>query len=140
MLVGYVLVNNKTFKWRTNITAGYNTNKITNARNEPLIWDLVAAEGGNKQGYPVRSLFSINFKGLEHFTGMPQFVDETGKVASNVYLQDQNTSYLVYEGPVDPKLTGGFLNSFSYKDFTLSVFITYKAGNKIRLYPAFRNN
>lgn len=140
LLVGYVLVNNKTFKWRTNITAGYNTNKITNARNEPLIWDLVAAEGGNKQGYPVRSLFSINFKGLEHFTGTPQFVDETGKTANNVYLQDQNTSYLVYEGPVDPKLTGGLLNSFSYKDFTLSVFITYQAGNKIRLYPAFKNN
>ncbi len=140
LLVGYVLVNNKKFKWRTNVTAGYNTNKITNARNEPLIWDLVAAEGGNKQGYPVRSLFSINFKGLEHFTGIPQFVDETGKIANNVYLQDQNTSYLVYEGPVDPRLTGGWLNSFSYKDFTLSVFITYQAGNKIRLYPAFRNS
>ena len=140
LLVGYVLVNNKTFKWRTNVTAGYNTNKITNARNEPLIWDLVAAEGGNKQGYPVRSLFSINFKGLEHFTGTPQFIDETGKVATNVYLQDQNTSYLVYEGPVDPKLNGGWLNSFSYKDFTLSIFITYQAGNKIRLYPAFKNS
>ena len=140
LLLGYVVVNNKTWKWRTNITAGYNTNKITTARNEPIIWDLVAAEGGNKQGYPVRSLFSINFKGLEHFTGVPQFIDETGKVATNVYLQDQNTSYLVYEGPVDPKLTGGLLNSFSYKDFTLSVFITYQAGNKIRLYPAFKTS
>src|SRR6185503_10457630 len=25
------------------------------------------------------------------------------------------------------------------KDFTLSMFITYQAGNKIRLYPAFKN-
>ncbi|MBO9201219.1 MULTISPECIES: SusC/RagA family TonB-linked outer membrane protein [Niastella] len=138
LLVGYVLVNNKNFKWRTNLTAGYNTNKITNAKNEPNIFDLVQAEGGNKEGYPVRSLFSLNFKGLEHFTGLPQFVDETGKTANNVYLQDQNTSYLVYEGPVDPRLTGGWLNSFSYKDFTLNVFITYQAGNKIRLYPAFK--
>jgi TonB-linked SusC/RagA family outer membrane protein len=140
LLLGYVLVNNKTFKWRTNITAGYNDNKITDAKNEPIIWDLVAAEGGNKQGYPVHSLFSLNFKGLEHFTGKPQFVDETGKTNTDVFLQDQNTSYLVYEGPVDPKLTGGWLNSFSYKNFTLSVFITYQAGNKIRLYPAFKNN
>ena len=59
---------------------------------------------------------------------------------NNVYLQDQNTSYLVYEGPVDPTITGGFSNSFSYKDFTLNVFITYQAGNKIRLYPAFKNS
>lgn len=140
LLIGYVIVNNRTFKWRTNLTAGYNTNKITNAKNEPIIWDLVQAEGGNKQGYPVRSLFSINYKGLEHFTGTPQFIDETGKVGTNVYLQDQNTNYLVYEGPVDPRLTGGLLNTFSYKDFTLNVFITYQAGNKIRLYPAFKNN
>ena len=140
LLVGYVLVNNKTFKWRTNLTAGYNTNRITNAKNEPAIWDLVAAEGGNKQGYPVRSLFSLNFKGLEHFTGTPQFIDETGKLGTNVYLQDQNTSYLVYEGPVDPRLTGGLLNSFNYKDFTLSLFITYQWGNMIRLYPAFKNS
>ncbi|AEW00809.1 SusC/RagA family protein [Niastella koreensis] len=139
LLVGYLIVNNKNFKWRTNLTAGYNTNKITNAKNEPNIWDLVAAEGGNKQGYPVRSLFSLNFKGLEHFTGTPQFIDETGKLGNNVYLQDQNTSYLVYEGPVDPRLTGGLLNSFNYKEFTLSLFITYQWGNKIRLYPAFKN-
>lgn len=140
LLVGALIVNNRTWKWRTNLTAGYNTNKITNAKNEPIIFDLVQAEGGNKQGYPVRSLFSLQFKGLDHLTGVPQFVDETGKTNSAVYLQDQNTSYLVYEGPVDPKLTGGLLNSVSYKDFTLSVFITYQAGNKIRLYPAFRNN
>jgi len=140
LLVGALIVNNKTWKWRANVTAGYNTNKITNAKNEPLIWDLVAAEGGNKQGYPVRSLFSLNFKGLDHNTGVPQFIDETGKMNSAVYLQDQNTGYLVYEGPVDPKLTGGLLNSVSYKDFTLSAFITYQAGNKIRLYPAFKNS
>jgi TonB-linked SusC/RagA family outer membrane protein len=140
LLVGALIVNQKDWKWRTNITAGYNVNKITNAKNEPLIWDLVAAEGGNKQGYPVRSLFSLNFKGLDHTTGVPQFIDETGKMNSAVYLQDQNTSYLVYEGPVDPKLTGGLLNSVSYKNFTLSAFITYQAGNKIRLYPAFKNS
>ena len=140
LLVGALVINTKDFKYRTNITAGYNTNKITNAQNIPIIFDLVAAEGGNKQGYPVRSLFSIRYQGLEHFTGTPQFIDETGKTGSNVYLQDQNTSYLVYEGPVDPTLTGGLLNSVQYKDFTLSVFITYQAGNKIRLYPAFKNS
>jgi TonB-linked SusC/RagA family outer membrane protein len=140
LLVGALVVNNKTWKWRTNVTAGYNTNKITNAKNEPIIFDLVAAEGGNKQGYPVRSLFSLQFKGLDHTTGEPLFIDESGKQNSAVYLQDQNTSYLKYEGPVDPRLTGGWLNAISYKDFTLSIFVTYQAGNKIRLYPAFKNS
>jgi TonB-linked SusC/RagA family outer membrane protein len=139
LLVGALVFNTRDWKWRVNLTAGYNTNKITDAKNIPLIFDLVQAEGGNKQGYPVRSLFSLQFRGLDHNTGEPLFVDETGKTASAVFLQDQNTSYLVYEGPIDPKLTGGLLNSVSYKDFTFSFFITYQAGNKIRLYPAFKN-
>jgi len=139
LLVGGLIVNNRNWKWRANITAGYNTNEITNAKNIPLIWDLVQAEGGNKEGHPVRSLYSVKFAGLDHNNGAPTFISETGKVTTDVFLQDQNTEYLVYEGPVDPTLTGGLLNSVSYKDFTLSVFITYQAGNKIRLYPAFKN-
>src|SRR5690606_1284831 len=71
-------------------------------------------------------------------TGVPQFIDENGKTASAVFLQDQKTEHLVYEGPVDPPLNGGFSNTVHYKDFSLNVFITYQAGNKIRLYPAFR--
>lgn len=139
LLIGGLIVHNKTWKWRANITAGYNVNEITNAKNLPSIFDLVQAEGGNRQGFPVRSLFSVNFLGLNHSNGAPEFLNEAGKRSTDVFLQDQTTGYLVYEGPVDPTLTGGLLNSISYKDFTVSVFITCQAGNKIRLYPAFKN-
>jgi TonB-linked outer membrane protein, SusC/RagA family len=140
LLIGGLIHNTRDWKWRANLTAGYNVNEITNSQNLPLIWDLVQAEGGNKQGYPVRSLFSLEYRGLNHNNGAPEFIDGEGKQTGNVYLQDQNTGYLVYEGPIDPKLTGGLLNAISYKDFTLSVFITYQAGNKIRMYPAFKNS
>jgi hypothetical protein len=55
-------------------------------------------------------------------------------------LQDEAISNLVFEGPVDPRFTGGISNTFNYKAFSLNVFITYQAGNKIRLYPAFRTS
>ncbi len=132
------IIRGKDFSWRSTATFGYNQNRITNARNEPNIFSLVVPEGGNKEGYPVRSLFSLQFNGLDHRTGMPLFTDETGKSNSAVYLQDQNTSYLKYEGPVDPTINGGFSNTFHYKAFALNLFITYQAGNKIRLYPFFR--
>ncbi len=138
--LGGVIVQQKDFKWRTNITFEYNTNKITNAKNAPQIFDLVKAEGGNEQGYPVSSLFSIQYKGLSHFQGIPQFVNQTGAISPDVYLQDQNTSYLKYEGPVAPPVNGGLANTFSYKALSLSVFFTAQAGNKIRLYPAFRSS
>ncbi len=137
-LIGGRVIKAKNWGWRTNFTFGYNTTKITNAKNHPIIFDLVKAEGGNTEGYPVNSLFSIRYKGLDHTTGVPTFINEKGDVSPNVYLQDEDISHLVYEGPVDPTFTGGFSNTFSYKAFSLNIFITYQAGNKIRLYPAFK--
>ena len=122
------------------MTFGYNNTKITNAKNRPLIFDLVRPEGGNREGYPVRSLFSIDYRGLVHDNGSPLFVNENDSISGQVYLQDETIQYVVFEGPVDPKFTGGFSNTFNYKNFSVNVFVTYQAGNKIRLYPAFRNS
>ncbi|HEV7333988.1 MAG TPA: SusC/RagA family TonB-linked outer membrane protein [Flavisolibacter sp.] len=139
-LIGGNIIRKHNWGWRTNLTFGYNTNVITNARNRPLIFDLVKPEGGNRQGYPVNGLFSIDYQGLVRGNGSPLFVNEKDSVTGQVYLQDENVERLVYEGPVDPKFTGGFSNTFNYKNFSLNIFITYQAGNKIRLYPAFRNS
>ena len=137
-LIGGPVIKARTWGWRTNFTFGYNTTKITNAKNQPVIFDLVKAEGGNTAGYPVNSLFSIQFKGLDHLTGVPTFINEKGELSSNVFLQDEDISHLVYEGPVDPEFTGGFSNTFYYKALSLNILVTYQAGNKIRLYPAFK--
>ena len=47
-------------------------------------------------------------------------------------------NFLKYEGPTDPTDTGSFGNIFSYKSFTLNVFITYSFGNVVRLDPVFK--
>lgn len=138
ILINGEIIRAKDWGWRSTLTFGYNKNEITLARNEPNIFSLVVPEGGNIQGYPVRSLFSLRFQGLDHNTGMPLFIDETGKVNSAVYLQDQNVSNLKYEGQVDPPINGGFSNTFHYKAWSLNIFFTYQAGNKIRLNPSFR--
>ena len=48
-------------------------------------------------------------------------------------------SNLVYEGPVDPTITGSLGNIFKWKGFTLNVFMTYSFGNVVRLDPIFSN-
>lgn len=140
LMIGGEVIRRKVWGWRTNLTFSYNTNKITNAKNAPLIFDLVAAEGGNKEGYPVRSLFSLDYKGLDPRTGVPTFVTSDGKTSSNIDLQDDATDKLVYQGPVDPPVTGGWNNTFRYKALSLNVFMTYQWGNTIRLYPAFKTS
>jgi TonB-linked SusC/RagA family outer membrane protein len=127
-------------EWRTQITLAHNKNKVTNLKSNPTIWELVSADGGAKQGYPYRGLYSVKFHGLDPENGSPLFIDEEGAVSNTVYLQSDETAYLKYEGPVDPTVTGGFFNAFRYKNTTLSVLITFSAGNKIRLNPAFSNS
>jgi TonB-linked SusC/RagA family outer membrane protein len=130
----------KDWSWSSQLTFGYNTNTVSNAKNNPLIFDLVRSEGGAKEGYPVRGLFSLQFKGLDPWNGIALFGDEKGVSSHAVNLQSDSTQYLKYEGSIDPTITGGFSNTFNYKNFTANFLITYQAGNKIRLTPAYRGS
>lgn len=139
LTLGATVVDRGRFNWATNFVFTYNRNEITNLKNLPRIYNLVFQDGGAQQGYPVRGLFSIQFDGLDPATGVPNFIDHDGNAGTNVFLQSLNTQYLKYEGPVDPTVTGGFSNTFRYRNFSLNIFLTYQGGNKIRLNPAFKN-
>lgn len=126
------------FTWKTSLTLGLNKTKITQAKNQPSIFSLVQPGGFYRIGYPVRGLFSIKNAGLDKFSGRPLFYDENGKVDQQVFLQSNRLDNLIYEGPVDPVYTGGLNNTFSWKGISLNVFVTFQAGNKIRLSPIFK--
>ncbi|WP_232516354.1 SusC/RagA family TonB-linked outer membrane protein [Chitinophaga caeni] len=134
--IGGKPIQGKNFSWRSNLTFGFNKNKITNLKSKPRIYDMIIPEGGPSEGRSVRGLYSINFQELDN-RGVPYFINENGELSYNVYVQSTNKDYLVYEGPVDPTITGGFNNTFNYKNFTLNVFVSYQAGNKIRLNNVF---
>jgi TonB-linked SusC/RagA family outer membrane protein len=137
--IGATVFDRGGLTWTTNFVYSKNKSRITNLKNLPRIYNLVFQDGGAQQGYPVRGLFSIDYKGLNPENGVPTFIDHDGKLGTNVFLQSLNTQYLKYEGPVDPTYTGGFSNTFRYKQLSLNVFFTYQGGNKIRLNPAFKN-
>jgi TonB-linked SusC/RagA family outer membrane protein len=126
--------------WSTTFIFSHNKSEITNLKNQPRIIDMVFPDGGAVEGYPVRGLFSIDFQGLDPKTGVPLFINHDGQLSSDVYMQSLSTKYLKYEGSVDPTITGGWSNTVRYKNFTLNVFLTYQAGNKIRLNPAFQSS
>ncbi|MBT1687978.1 SusC/RagA family TonB-linked outer membrane protein [Dawidia soli] len=128
------------WNWSTSFIFSHNKSEITNLKNQPRIIDLVFPDGGALEGYPVRGLFSIDFQGLDPKTGVPLFINHDGEVSSDVYMQSLETKHLKYEGSIDPTITGGWSNAVRYKNFTLNVFLTYQAGNKIRLNPAFQSS
>ncbi|MEY4540076.1 MAG: hypothetical protein RLZZ306_1833, partial [Bacteroidota bacterium] len=134
--ISATVVNYKDFQWKSSLNYGFNKNEITNLNNLPIIIDLVKQEGGAQQGYPVRGLFSIDFRGLNQ-NGIPTFVNEAGEVGTIVDVQSQDTKFLKFEGSVDPTMFGGFSNSFKYKNWDLNVFVSFQGGNKIRVDSKF---
>ena len=100
---------------------------------------------GNVVGFPKGALFSFDFEGLNEW-GLPQFLtsDEDFDPSTPYGLidfedTDSVTDYLVYEGATNPDLTGGLSNTFTYKNWDLSFFISFSGGNKIRLNPSYRS-
>ncbi|MBS1660917.1 MAG: SusC/RagA family TonB-linked outer membrane protein [Bacteroidetes bacterium] len=127
------IYNDKDWSVSSTINFGLNITKITNLKNTPNLFQLVGEGGGAQQGYPVRGLFSLANKGLDPTYGYPLFLNDSGKVSPVVNLQSLNTSYLKYEGPADPTITGGWSTNVRYKNWQLTTLVTYQAGNKVRL-------
>ena len=98
---------------------------------------MISNSGFTMPGYAYRSLFSMDFRGLNE-NGIPTFINTNGDLTtSNIDFQSYDTNYLIYEGPTDPTTTGSLGNTFKYKGFMLNIFATYSFGNVIRLDPAF---
>lgn len=128
----------KDFRWSTDFIFGYAHNEITDMESTARIIDLITGTGFAMEGYPVRSLFSIDFQGLND-EGLPTFINQDGELTiSDHYFQERDSlDYLVYEGATDPTTTGSFGNTFRYKNLSLNLFMTYSFGSVLRLDPVF---
>ena len=134
-------IKTKDFRWTTNFIYSHTHNEVTDLKTSTRMIDLVSGTGFAREGYPVRALFSIPFAGLNS-EGLPTFYTADGTTTvSDINFQERDAdllNFLKYEGPTDPTDTGSFGNIFSYKSFTLNVFITYSFGNVVRLDPVFK--
>ena len=132
------------FKWTSDFIFSKAKNKITSLEVASRAFDLVTGQGYAIEGYPVRSIFSYKFAGLNS-EGLPQVYNELGhKTVGDVNFQETEglDKFLVYEGPSDPTFYGSFNNTLSYKSknwgsLSLDLFITYAGGNVVRLDPVF---
>lgn len=131
-------IETKDFKWSTDFIFSHAKNEITKLETTKRIIDMVTGTGFGLEGYPVRSLFSIDYQGLNE-NGLPTFINQNGELTvSDLNFQSRVKDYLIYEGSIDPTITGSFGNTFSYKNFRLNVFMTYSFGNVVRLDPSFK--
>ena len=135
------------FKWTSDFIFSKARNEITSLEVASRAVDLVTGQGYAIEGYPVRSIFSYKFAGLNE-EGLPQVYNESGKkTVGDVNFQETEKlqDFLVYEGPSDPTFYGSFNNTFTYKNknwgnLQLDLFLTYAGGNVVRLDPVFSSS
>ena len=71
-----VNVKTKDFSWTSNFIYSHTHNIVTDLKTSKRIIDLVSGNGFAQEGYPVRAIFSIPFKGLNE-EGLPTFLTAT---------------------------------------------------------------
>jgi hypothetical protein len=132
----------KHFHWTTQLNIGLNNNKVlreTVSEN---------ATYPSREGYPVGALFALQTAGLDN-QGYPLFIDKAGNTvtltellklneygASTLTAEEQRSLY-TYMGTTDPKVSGGFINTFEWNNWTLGINFTFNLGMKVRTTPSY---
>ncbi|PWS26926.1 SusC/RagA family TonB-linked outer membrane protein [Pedobacter yonginense] len=119
------------FKWSTAITAAINNNKITNLGGQVLNTNEINAAISNQ---PIGVFYLPEYAGVNPANGDAIYYRNTTDASGNVdrsTTNDINQAQRIFAGNPNPKYTFGLNNSFSYKNFDLSIFLQGVQGNKI---------
>ena len=143
-VIANILPPSSKFQWQALLNLAHNDNIITSLPNGGR--DIYLDKYLLRQGQPLNSYNVFRKTGIYQTDADVPVNKVTGQVL-NFYgypfkggdpiWQDSNgdgildaTDYVPAGNP-NPKVTGGFGNTFSYKNFTLYVFCTFTAGRKI---------
>ena len=133
-----VNVDNNNFQWRSGFNISFIDQEITSLQQRPNVFALVNGTG-NAIGTERNALYSFDFAGLNEF-GVPTFNLGEGVdpiLGIDFQATEDILDFLVYEGPSLPTITGGLANNFKYKNWDFGFFVSFSAGNKIRLDPSY---
>ena len=119
----------RNFKWSTGLNLAFNQNKITRLDGDQT---LIAGNDGRYLnslivGESIGIFYGPKFAGADPDNGDALYYLQDGKTTTNDY--DAAGNFIV--GNPNPKVTGGFTNTFSYKGFDLSFLFQGVSGNSI---------
>jgi len=133
-----VPVQTKDFTWTSNIVLSHNKNVLTSLSDDEFNVDYVytgsvgnhGQSGMNSQilqeGYPIGTFYTWKYMGPAE-DGQSQYL-----AADSVTLTTSPaTSDRHYAGNAQPKLTGGWHNTITYKNVSLDFLFTGVTGNKV---------
>ncbi len=129
-------IQKKDFSWTSLFVLSYNKNKITKLNSEtPITGDWEKLNTAFLEGYEAFAVFAYKYVGLDEM-GDPQIMLANGDITKTPNAATAED--VVFMGTRQPKWSGGFSNTFRYKQFSLSANIVYNLGYVMRK-PAENN-
>lgn len=138
-----VPVRTKNFSWNTTINLSHNKNTVDKMQNDvfhttnltqgdPMVAG-VSANGWTQrimEGEPLGTFYTYQYAGTVNGRSEYYVLDEngnrTGETTNNPGLKDRSVT-----GCAQPKLTAGWNNTLSYKNWNLTAFLTGVFGNDV---------
>lgn len=124
------------FSWNTDFNISSTRNEVTSLIGEPV---PAGSYHVIKEGEPLGTFFMLRQLGIyQHDDEVPQTLyDEEGVRAGDIRYEDLNGDGDITSadrqvvGTANPDFYGGITNSFRYRNFDLSAFVSFKYGNKL---------
>ena len=149
--VNFSAIQKKDFSWTSSFNLATNKNEVTSLA--PGLNSIIGGTGGLENpnitlpGQPISMIFVTRTKGVDPATGRRIFLNAQGR---EVYFQHVapagQTRFMYADGTsaptisnadavvhknTNPKLFGGWENTFRFKGFELTALLTYQFGNWI---------
>ncbi|WP_111309581.1 SusC/RagA family TonB-linked outer membrane protein [Confluentibacter sediminis] len=127
------------FQWTSTILFSWTKNKILEFNSESITTNNILAGTTNnfsnlpQQGRPIDGVYSLPWQGLDPNTGDPILVVD-GQPSNDYrdYVRGLTYEDLIYHGVNVAPVYGAIRNNFSWKNFTLSANISWKANYYFR--------
>ncbi|MFT4031252.1 MAG: SusC/RagA family TonB-linked outer membrane protein [Siphonobacter sp.] len=130
-------IRKKELNWRSTLTLSFNRNKVTSYNNgfTSLYADPSATSSepnaAIKVGYSTSAIWGIRWAGVNSETGQEQFYAPTGETVDRTTIRSYASSTWIPLGDKLPKLQGGWVNTLTYKGFSLTANLLYSFGGNV---------
>ena len=132
LLLNGVPVQNDNFSWNISFNIGASKNKILKLAGN----DVVDGTKRLKVGSDIYQFYIRQYAGVDQTNGKPLwYIDEVGTdgvaTGNRITTANYSTATRYDSGSALPKFTGGFTNTFKYKDFDFTALLFFSQGGKI---------
>jgi len=120
--------DSETFSWSTNFNISTLTNEITELEGLGSQFSQAENARSRQVGFAQSTIWGFNFIGIDPATGR-ELYNVGGEIFDGSYVrQNFDQSDWVPIGDSQPDVYGGLRNSMSYKNFNLSIIMSYAIG------------